>query len=428
MRSISSKRVKGVAALAAGTFAMGLFAAASPAHADPAPSGSDVVGVGSDTLQYMLNFGADGDFNGNPGYNAGKLARIMSFDATPDDNARAGYLNGSTSSALKALNPTIVLRAGTTPVQRPNGSGAGVAALAIDTAGAISFARSSSPLSAGQVQVATGTGGVGNLHEIRLAKDNIHVATGNTTNAVPLSPNQLYNIYQCNTGFTHWNDTAIGGTSTDTIIPVVPQNGSGTRKTFLQDIGFTVNSDGSTTPALGSCVKTYEENDPYALYLDSSGNQVADPYATAAVPNPDAIEPMSDGRLNLYAAGYFRNPNLTYGINTSATDQVTLAPAVKLLSSGTPVACGCTTPKNSDALYTDTRGLYVIFRDADVTSTTKFNGSTKNWVQTLFLNTAGGTPFFNTAAGQALLTSAGVTPDYGDCGVNPTSVSNCPPL
>ena len=58
--------------------------------------------------------------------------------------------------------------------------------------------------------------------------------------------------------------------------------------------------------------------------------------ALAAAPNANAIEPISDGRLNLYAAGYFTNPNLAYGTTASATDQVTLAPAVHEILTGTP--------------------------------------------------------------------------------------------
>ena len=233
---------------------------------------------------------------------------------------------------------------------------------------------------------------------------------------MPLSTNQLHNIYLCTTGYTHWNDANIGGTSADTIIPVVPQPGSGTRKTFLQDIGFTVNSDGSTTVPLGGCVKTYEENDPYALYLDSSGNQVADPYASTAVANPDAIEPMSSARLNLYTSGYFYNPNLTLGQAVPSGEQGVLTPGVVQLNTGTPSDAG--------TVYTDKRGLYLIFRDADVTSSTHFNGSTKNWVNTLFFATSG-TPFFKSGPGQALLAAAGVTPDYADCGVDPTTAGPC---
>ncbi|WP_375474902.1 substrate-binding domain-containing protein [uncultured Jatrophihabitans sp.] len=415
------KGAASVAALAASTLAFGLMTAASTAaHADPAPGSSDIVGVGSDTLQYMLDFGADGDVNGHNGYNFGKTSRIANFDATPDANARAGYLNGSTSSALLALNPTIFLRAGSSPRQRPNGSGAGLLALELDSANQINFARSSSPLGQGDVTNATGTGGSGALHEVRLANDTLSIAAGNTTHAVPLSKAQLKQIYLCASGYTHWSDSGVGGTSTDTIIPVIPQNGSGTRKTFLTAIGFTTDGNGNVTQAVGGCVKTYEENDPYALFLDSSGNQVADPYVAGLKPNADAIEPISGGRLTLYQNGYFYNPNQALGKGPTAGDDSVLSPDVALLP---------TTGTASDGgdVYTQTRGLYVDFRDSDVNSTTHFNGSTKNWVNTLFLaGASGGTPFFNSPAGKTLLQSAGVTPAYDDCGVDQLGASACP--
>ena len=56
-----------------------------------------------------------------------------------------------------------------------------------------------------------------------------------TTNAVPLSAQQLKAIYSCTD--TTW--TSVGGTSGNTIIPIIPQVGSGTRTTFLADIGLT---------------------------------------------------------------------------------------------------------------------------------------------------------------------------------------------
>src|SRR5262245_3456462 len=69
-------------------FALG----AQSASADYAPSTSDVVGVGSDTVQYGIDFMADGFPTGATGYNAlGNLNRLVSFDATPDANARLGY-------------------------------------------------------------------------------------------------------------------------------------------------------------------------------------------------------------------------------------------------------------------------------------------------------------------------------------------------
>ena len=84
-------------------------------------------------------------------------------------------------------------------------------------------------------------------------------------------------------------------------------------------------------------------------------------------------------------------------------------------------------PSAGGAVYTDERGLYVFFRDADVTVGTHFNGSARNWVNTLFLSSTT-TPFFASGAGQALLSAAGVTPDYADCGVNPTDTSGCGPF
>lgn len=420
MRALSKK---GIVATARCALTLGLMAAGSTAaHADVAPGNSDIVGVGSDTLQYMLDFGADGDLAGDPGYNAGKLNRVFSFDATPDANARAGYLNGSTSTitGIKPLNPTIVLRAGSSPVQRPNGSGAGLSLLDLDTNHKVDFVRSSSALTQ-----ATTASHVGSIREIRLAHETLAVAAGNTTNAVPLTAAQLKTAYLCNGGPdglgnatggpTRWSD--VGGTSSDLIIPIIPQPGSGTRKTFLQGIGFTVASDGSTTPALGSCVKTYEENDPYALYVDSSGNQSTDPYLPSSTPNVDAIEPMSSARLALYQSGYFQNPNqVLYGTAPNGEVSGTLSPAVQLITTG----------------YTNERGLYVFFRESDVavTGTNHFNGTSKNWVQSLFYVPSGttGTPYFKGSAGQGLLAAAGVTPDYADCGDDPTAAGACGPF
>ncbi len=416
---LTSRKKKGLAALAVSALALGLFVPMGTAGADAAPGGADIVGVGSDTLQYMLDFGADGDQNGNPGYNASKLARVFSIDATPDANARAGYLNGSSNLNLLPLNPTVVLRAGTAPVQRPNGSGAGLAALIADTGSpeTINFVRSSS---------APASPGAG-IDVVRLAHENVQVATATTTNAPILSKQQLFAIYECTK--TTW--TQVGGTSGDTILPIVPQPGSGTRKTFLQDIGFTVNGAGVATPALGSCVRTDEENNPYALYLNGDDpttvTPVADPYATTAVANPDAIEPFSQARLNLYASGYFFNPNVTFGNPPPSGDEGVLSPTVKLDTGATPT----TNASDGNVWYFDERGLYVFFRDIDYTtqtSTTHFNGSTKNWVQTLFYNGPSGNPFFKSGAGQTLLASAGVDPDYAFCGTNPASATGCGPF
>ena len=61
------------------------------AYWDYAPNAGDVVGVGSDTLQYMVDFLADGDAYGHTGYNqVGNKLKLDDFDATADQNAPAG--------------------------------------------------------------------------------------------------------------------------------------------------------------------------------------------------------------------------------------------------------------------------------------------------------------------------------------------------
>lgn len=357
-----------------------LVLSAGTAHADLAPTRTDVVGVGSDTVQNIANFLADGDTSGTPGYNsAGNINRLVSFDATPDANDRAGYLNGSTNASLKPLTPTIVFRAGTNPVQRPNGSGAGISALLADKGSSevINWVRSSRLPTDAEQQTAINNGW-GGLHVVKIATDDLKIAAATTTNApAALTAAQLVSIYQCTA--TQW--TAVGGTSATTILPLVPQTGSGTRSTFLNDLKA---ANGGTAVTLGACVQTVEENDPTSI--------------TGSSAPADTIAPFSSGRLALYNAGYFKDPTKVFGVAP-----VTVSPGIALLTgSGT---------------YSNTRGLFITYRDSDTASTTPFQpGGTKNWVQTLFANSGGTTPFVASSAGQADIASAGSTPTYLDCG------------
>ena len=79
----------------------------SAAFADYGPSPSDVVGVGSDTVQAAGNFVADGDYTGDAGYNtAGNLNKFISIDATADANTRLAYGTfGVGSGSTAATNP-----------------------------------------------------------------------------------------------------------------------------------------------------------------------------------------------------------------------------------------------------------------------------------------------------------------------------------
>jgi ABC-type phosphate transport system substrate-binding protein len=428
------------------------LAFAAPALADYAPSANDVVGVGSDTLQYAGDFVADGSYTGSAGYNtAGNKYKVVNFDATPDANARLAYGNlgvgpncapgtGGTNGtgnqttthadAPCTLNPTIVLRAGTKPVQRPNGSGAGAKALAGDVANGtnyITYARASScqdtSCSASNVLSASA------FDVLKIGTDPLAMLTSGLstpTHAPPLSIAELASIYKCNT--TQWsqldNGTTFTNLSTDTIIPIIPQVGSGTRSTFESDIGI-------TDSQLGGCVKTGEENDPTAI---------------AAQSNPaDAIEPMSGGRLNLFDGdsgatgtsfgdgGYFQDPSCSLtasGSNTAGdcTSNPTITPDVNFVTSGA-------TPDGSTA-FDAPRGLYIYFRASAVDAAGGWQpGSTLNQIRTLFYNpcdaavsggagnpncvTIGGTqygpggqPFYAKSAGQADIAAAGINPTY----------------
>src|SRR5262245_42321534 len=91
-----------------------VLAQAAPASAEGVGQPNDVIGVGSDTIFIAANFLADGDALGDLGFNASSLQRRMiSVDPTGDGNGRL--------TALTNPAATVVLRAGRTPVVRPNG-------------------------------------------------------------------------------------------------------------------------------------------------------------------------------------------------------------------------------------------------------------------------------------------------------------------
>src|SRR5262249_11746840 len=158
---------------------------------------------------------------------------------------------------------------------------------------------------------------------------------------VALSADQLNAIYSCSA--TKWTD--VGGASSATIKPLIPQVGSGTRSSFLGAIG---------NPTLGGCVTAVEENDPEAIDASSS---------------PDnAIEPMSGGRLTLFlgklsngtsngVGGYFQDPSCPFPPALSTTpagctgSASTLTPNVKFWTTGSP--------SDSHTLFNVSRPLYL---------------------------------------------------------------------
>ncbi|MFF7587586.1 PstS family phosphate ABC transporter substrate-binding protein [Kitasatospora purpeofusca] len=200
-----------VATVAAGT------AVADPSTLPTLPAAQDIVGVGSDTTQSVLN-------GLSVGYNAALAAagnttspRLYSWDAT-----------GSSP---------ITTKTGATSIARPNGSGAGITALDANTSATVDFARSSRAPQAGDLTT--------DLF-VALAKDAVSWAAKNGGNApADLTTAQLKGIYECT--ITNWQQIS-PSLANATIKPFLPQTSSGTRTFFLKTIG-------SGTPVVpGACV------------------------------------------------------------------------------------------------------------------------------------------------------------------------------
>jgi hypothetical protein len=377
MRKLSKAKV-GAAAIGAVALTVGV---AAPAFADIAPGANDITGTGSDTVQYISDFLWGGNPSGLGGnYNAGKTNRVFSFDATGDANGRATYLANSATT----LAATIVLRNGTSPVNRPNGSGAGIASLystpyisnpQAATDPVVNFARSSR-LPKCTEDATANTNGLGGLHLFRAATENLaigSVASG-FNGPASLSTADLIGIYQGT--YLHWNDIpGNGGGSGAVIIPEIPQSGSGTRNTFLADLQA---ANGGTAITLSNAnLITVEEND-YTSLTTPGGNS-----ANA----PNAIVPFSGSRIGLNNKGYF---------GVAAQNKV--------------VQVGG---------YVDNRGLYFITPENEVTAAGAFQpGGSKNWVNTLFGGNgfAGSTTVIGGAAYAADITYAGGTASYADLG------------
>jgi ABC-type phosphate transport system substrate-binding protein len=231
--------------------ASALAVAAAPAQADPAagyvPSSSDIIGAGSDTSEFALNYLADGNA-GVPGYNATAPAnKLVSWNALPPAGAAA----------------TINLP-GNAAATRPNGSGQGKAALfGAGNVPEIDFARSSSALSATEVSA--------DLYAYPFALDELALATSKTSNApATLTLADAVKIY--NGQVTNWSE--LGG-APGAIVPMVPQSGSGTLSFFEAQLKAANGGNLTYPPTL----VRVQEHDP-----------------SQVVNNPNAVAPFSIGR------------------------------------------------------------------------------------------------------------------------------------
>lgn len=250
--------------LLAGVAATSLLAAplalALPAHADPAftPDADDIVGAGSDTSMFALSYLADGH-GGVSGYNASNPARkLVSFDA-----------NVYAADGTTQLNSTtVVLRAGAAAITRPNGSGGGKRLLYAPNNNAdVNYARSSSGLNSAE-QTAE-------LQAFPFAKDTLAMATAKASSApATLTEAQILDIYEGRT--TNWSQ--VGGANAP-IVPLIPQDNSGTRTFF----------EGELTRIKGS-----------AVTIDFTKVQKVQEHSDAPIKdNPNAVAPFSVGRAGL---------------------------------------------------------------------------------------------------------------------------------
>ncbi|MFE7191113.1 PstS family phosphate ABC transporter substrate-binding protein [Kitasatospora sp. NPDC057541] len=235
--------------LAAAAIATSVATVASGvAVADPAtgvtPAAQDIVGVGSDTTQAVLN-------GLSAGYNASLAAagnttspRLYSWDAT-----------GSA---------TILTKTGADAnFTRPNGSGAGIKQLEQKTSTTVDFARSSRGRQTGDQASDT---------FVTLAKDAVSWAAKNGGNApASLTTDQLKDIFTC--AKTNWHDINTAWPNS-TIKPFLPQADSGTRAFFLKAIG------GGTAVNPGACVVSgTQENQGTDSVLND--NDAIVPYSVA---------------------------------------------------------------------------------------------------------------------------------------------------
>ncbi|MFD8818475.1 Ig-like domain repeat protein [Streptomyces sp. NPDC059627] len=230
------RRLRSSAAFVAAAVVAGGLALATPAVADPdAGAFRQLVGVGSDTTQDVLNALAGDTVNGTS-YSATAVksangAGIASYDAIEPGT-------GSTTS-------NITTRTGGPSFLRPNGSGNGRLALSEALTGD-KYPTSAGVSISGQVDFARSSGGPSvsgtALTYIPMARDAVGVAVKGSA-LDTLTVDQLHDIYS----------GALTTVNGQTVHPRIPQAGSGTRKFFLAAIGLT---DATLSPN----VTTVQEN------------------------------------------------------------------------------------------------------------------------------------------------------------------------
>ena len=262
--------VAAAAALVAGTVTMASAATNDPPKA-VTPAAYDIVGVGSNTTEYVMDAFSVA-YNKTVKTHNVNNPDFYSYDALPLGVNVPGKYN---------IKP----KAGCATIARPDGSGAGITAL--DTTQVIKYKGGSYQC----IDFARSSGGrkptypadkPGGIVFVAFAKDAItwaarSAAKGGTDAPASLNTAQLKAIFTCTD--TNWKQ--VGGKS-GAIKVYLPQAGSGTLSTWEKFMGITT---------LGACVSQAPEenegtyagfNSPNAIFIWSIGAYVAEKYHEAA--------------------------------------------------------------------------------------------------------------------------------------------------
>lgn len=373
MRKLSKLLTGTVSALAAATLVAGTVTAASAAPRDPAkpPSLITLAGVGSDTVTPLFDNGIPGGAKGSlvHDYNATKPGfPVASWDAVNPKNGASG--DTITTKALNAGDKSCQL-------PRPNGSSSGITALNAgqtdkhkaggQTIYCLDYARSSRPPNTKSFKDAF----------VALARDAIAWSfprVKGEKNPQPKSLNlaQLIKIYTCQV--TNWNK--VGGNNAP-IGVVIPQNGSGTRATWLLQLGITATDEPcwqNGTVTIKGVSTVIEENTGL-----SAGN-VAQFTKTQKFPDGKTI-PAADDIFPYSIGDWIAQLAATKGVGGHATpiwghgnmflamtiNKTTAEPAVTRNSKGQPVINPAWSPSFVRTLYAVVRNG--CFNPAKPTST-----------------------------------------------------------
>jgi hypothetical protein len=313
LRHRSARLAVTASVLATGLGALALASGTPAAHADPSTYKSSAntpyIGFGSDTVQDVFNAfsGQEPSAGLQPSNISTKLASMF-YTPLHTDAADAKHPSEVVTS-FDALDPhipapvtntqTVTPVPGGATFDRPNGSGDGRAALDASLHSGATFARSSQPgtpePTAGLISFArssskSGTAGstpTGDMSLIPFASDGIgyafHCATPGTADCTALQSLTIANFHAlyANTGVAGNGNGILnagngGWTGTNTLEICAIQTGSGTFKTFLNDVGFTASTattdaETSVKAAGGSNCSAIEENNLSSFLSAAAG-------------------------------------------------------------------------------------------------------------------------------------------------------------